>query len=91
MSAPDTNTTKQTRRHRPVLIGISLAALAVILVILMSVNLGNEDASTSPSDESAITGPGSPALAPAEMDAPYLSDPGAPAPSDNNATQEPTE
>ncbi len=90
MSAPDTNTSKQVSRHRPLLIGITLAVLASILAVLISANLGDEP-SEATSGETGTTGPGSPALAPAEMDAPYLADPGDPAPADTNQTQEPSE
>lgn len=83
MSAPDTNTTKQTRRHRPVFLGIAAAVLAAILVILISANLGGgieDDPTEASSDDSAVTAPGDPALAPAEPDAPWLGDPGETAP-----------
>lgn len=83
MSAPDTNTDEQTRRHRPFLVGIGFALVAAILVVLVALFTPGEQAGEDTSGD-AMTGPGSPALAPAEMDAPYTAAPGDPAPSSDN-------
>jgi len=44
MSPPnDTNPPKQARRHRPLLIGITLAIIAVLVFVLVSPLLGIDD------------------------------------------------
>ena len=44
MSPPDTNVEKQSRRHKPALIGIMVAAIAVVIFIIFTVFLPGEDA-----------------------------------------------
>lgn len=44
MSAPKTNVEKQTRRHRPALIGIAVAVVLGVLFFLLNVNSAVDDA-----------------------------------------------
>ncbi|MGR3512025.1 MAG: hypothetical protein ACU0GG_04620 [Paracoccaceae bacterium] len=53
MSAPNTNIEKQQRRHRPALIGISVAAAFAALVFLLNIGSGVDDDETSLVDEAA--------------------------------------
>lgn len=49
MSAPDTNTEKQTRRHRPVLVGIAVVALFAAIVFMFNVgSTVDEDVEPTP-------------------------------------------
>lgn len=43
MSPPDTNIPKQTRRHRPALLGIAAALISVLLILLLVMYLAPDD------------------------------------------------
>ncbi|MFL4470786.1 hypothetical protein ACERZ8_13175 [Tateyamaria armeniaca] len=57
MSSTDTSIEKQTKRHRPALVGIGVAVISVIVVIVALANFGfgpgiDEASSGEPADES---------------------------------------
>ena len=46
MSAPDTNIEKQTRRHKPVLIGVA-AVVALVVVFIFAAQTAPDDDATA--------------------------------------------
>lgn len=46
MTAPDTNVERQTRRHKPALLGIGAAVAAVLAFILLAQTAPDNDATT---------------------------------------------
>lgn len=56
MSAPDTDTERQVRRHRPALLGIG-AAVTVALVLLAALMVWVFAAGDEPGDDAATTAP----------------------------------
>lgn len=54
MSAPDTNIEKQTRRHRPPLVGFAVVVVAVLAFVVLS-QMAPENDATTPTPVSEIT------------------------------------
>ena len=55
MSPPDTNLSKQTRRHRPALYGMVVAIAAVGALLVFAVNTGTDDTELAPALEGGTT------------------------------------
>lgn len=56
MSPPDTNIPKQTRRHRPALLGMAAAVISVLLILLLIMYLAPDDSGdVAPLDGDAET------------------------------------
>lgn len=49
MTAPDTNVTKQARRHRPALYGIAVALLAAVAAFFLIPTVPEGDVAVEPS------------------------------------------
>ncbi|WP_306115024.1 MULTISPECIES: hypothetical protein [unclassified Roseovarius] len=55
MSPPDTNLSKQTRRHRPALYGMVVAIAAVGALLVFAVNNAPDDTEIAPAPENGTS------------------------------------